>query len=70
MFLSFVCYIGTILNVKIVKDKEEQATIVPCEITHLLRDTSFIPRTCLNFKINANGVLFHMPESFAEAVLV
>ena len=33
------------MNVKILKDKEELNTVAPCEITHLLWGTSSIPRT-------------------------
>ena len=45
VFLSFVCYIGSMMNVKILKDKEELNTVAPCEIGHLLWGTSSIPRT-------------------------
>ena len=34
------------MNVKILKDKEELNTVAPFEITHLLWGTSSIPRTC------------------------
>ena len=33
------------MNIKIIKDKEELNTVAPCEIGHLLWGTSSIPRT-------------------------